>query len=82
MWWVRMDPRGLTVICDVGAAQFEDGTIKCEKKNKRTTECDKSTVTCDVSTALCETGTIKCEEKKKGTTECDKSIVTCDVSTA
>ena len=39
--------------------------MKCEKKNKRTTECDKSTVTCDVSTALCEIGTIKCEEKKK-----------------
>ena len=39
--------------------------MKCEKKNKRITECDKSSVTCDVSTALCEIGTIKCEEKKK-----------------
>ena len=52
------------------------------EKNKRTTECDKSTITYDVSTAFCETGTIKCEEKKnKRIAECDKSIVTCDVGT-
>ena len=35
-----------------------------EKKNKGTTECDKSSVTYHVSTAFCETGTIKCEGKK------------------
>ena len=35
------------------------------KKNKGTTECDKSTVTCDVGTAQFEDGIIKCEEKKK-----------------
>ena len=40
-------------------AQCEDGTIKCEKKNKETTECEKSTVTCDVGVAQCEDGTIK-----------------------
>ena len=33
------------------------------KKNKGTTECDKSTIICDVGTAQCETGTIKCEKK-------------------
>ena len=30
-----------------------------EKKNKETTECEKSTVTCDVGVAQCEDGTIK-----------------------
>ena len=51
------------------------------KKNKGTTECNKSTVTYDVSTTLCETGTIKCEKKKKVTTKCVKSTVTHDVGT-
>ena len=37
------------------------------KKNKRTTEYDKSIDTCDINTTLYETGTIKCEEKKKET---------------
>ena len=32
-----------------------------EKKNKGTTECDKSTVTYDVGTAQCEDDTIKCD---------------------
>ena len=26
-------------------------TIKCEKKNKGTTKCDKRTITCDIGTA-------------------------------
>ena len=38
------------VTCNVGIVQFENYTIKCEKKNKGTTECDKSIVTCDVGT--------------------------------
>ena len=54
-----------SVTCDIGTAQFENGIIKCEKKNMSTTECGKSMVKCDVSTVLCETGTIKCEEKKR-----------------
>ena len=33
------------------------------KKNKRTTECDKSTVTYDIDIAQCENNTIKCEKK-------------------
>ena len=40
-----------TVTCDVDIAQCEDGTIKCEEKNKGTTECDKNTVTGDIGTA-------------------------------
>ena len=34
------------------------------RKNKGTTECDKSTVIYDIGTAQCEAGIIKCEEKK------------------
>ena len=30
-----------TITCNVGTAQCEDGTIKCEKKNKGTTKCGK-----------------------------------------
>ena len=33
------------------------------KKNKGTTECDKSIITYDVGTTQCEDGTIKCEKK-------------------
>ena len=36
-----------------------------EKKNKGTTEFDKTTVTCDVGTAQYEDGSIKFEKKKK-----------------
>ena len=39
------------------------------RKNKGTTECDKSTVTCDVGIAQYENGIIKCEKKKKGITK-------------
>ena len=49
--------------CHVGTAQFEDDTIKCEKKILSTTECDKSTIKCDVSIIQCDNGTIKCENK-------------------
>ena len=31
------------------------------RKNKGTTECEKSTITCNVSTTQCEDGTIKCD---------------------
>ena len=34
------------------------------RKNRETTECDKSTVTCDVGIAQREDGTAKCEKKK------------------
>ena len=48
-----------------GIAQCEDDNIKYEKKNKRTTKCDKSIVTYDVDSAQCEDETIKYEGKKK-----------------
>ena len=51
-----------TVTYDVGTAQCEDRTVKCEKKNKGTTECDKRTVTCNIGTTQCENRTIKCED--------------------
>ena len=52
------------VTYDDGTAQYEDETVKCEKKkSKRTTECEKKTVTCDVRTAQCEDGTIICDKK-------------------
>ena len=41
----------ITVTCDVGTAQYEDRTIKCEKKSKWTIKCEKRTVTCDIGTA-------------------------------
>ena len=34
------------------------------RKNKGTTECDKSTVTCNIGIAQCENNTIECEKKK------------------
>ena len=49
--------------CDVNTTQCEDGTIKCEKKIKEITECDKSTVICDIGTAQYEDGTINYEKK-------------------
>ena len=37
-----------TITCDVETTQYEDGTVKCEKKSKGTTKCEKRIVTCDV----------------------------------
>ena len=37
--------------------------MRKKKKNKRTTECDKSTITYDIGTTQYEAGTIKCEKK-------------------
>ena len=52
-----------TITCDVGIAQCKNETIKCEKKSKETTKCEKRTITCDVEIAQCEHGTVKCEKK-------------------
>ena len=51
------------VKCDIEIAQYKDGIVKYEKKNKGTTECDKITITYDVGTAQCEDETVKCEKK-------------------
>ena len=37
--------------------------VKCEKKNKGTTKCNKRIVICDVRTAQYEDRTVKCEKK-------------------
>ena len=47
-WTTKHDKS--TVKCDFDTAQFEDGTIKCQKKKKSITECGKNTVICDVDT--------------------------------
>ena len=52
------------------------------KKNKGTTECDKSSITCNVDTTQYEDEAMKNEKKKKWTTKYDKSTVKCDVDTA
>ena len=50
--------------CEVGIAQCENETIKCEKKkSKETTKCEKRTVTCDVRIVQCKDETVKCEKK-------------------
>ena len=53
-----------TVTCDIGTTQYEDGTVKCEKKVRESLNVIKKTVTCDIETAQCEDGTAKCENKK------------------
>ena len=52
-----------SITCDICTAQYENGTIKCEKKNKGTTKYDKSSITCDTDTRQCEDGIIKFEKK-------------------
>ena len=41
----------ITVTCDVDTAQYDDRTVKCEKKNKGTTKCGKSTFISNVGIA-------------------------------
>ena len=44
--------------------QCEDGTVRCEEKNKGTAKCDKRIVTRDIKTAQCENGTVKCRSEQ------------------
>ena len=57
---IQCDKRA--VIRDIGTAQCEDRTVKCEKKSKGTTKYEKN-VTCDVGIAQCEDEIVKCEKK-------------------
>ena len=41
----------IMVIFKIFTILIKNETVKCEKKNKGTTKCDKRTVTCDVGTA-------------------------------
>ena len=52
-----------TVTCDIGIVQCENRTVKCGKKSKGTTKCEKRTVMYDVGIAPCELGTVKYEKK-------------------
>ena len=38
------------VRCDIGTVQYDDGTVKCEKKKQGTTEYEKITIKSDVGT--------------------------------
>ena len=40
-----------TVTCDVETAQYENWTVKCEKKVRKPLNVRKKNVTCDVGTA-------------------------------
>ena len=50
---VRKKSKGTTqcdkriVICNVGTAQCENETVKCEKKSNGTTKCEDGTVKCE-----------------------------------
>ena len=77
-----------TITCDVETTQYEDGTVKCEKKSKGTTQCDKRTITCvkNRADAMLELFNMTMEpsnlrKKNKGTTICDKRTVKCDIET-
>ena len=49
--------------CDVELHNVTIKSSNMKKKNKGTTECDKSTVPCNVNTAQYKDDTIKCEKK-------------------
>ena len=74
--------RKKTVTCDIGIAQYEDGIIKCEKKSKGTTKCEKKKllyVMLELHNVRMEPSNMK--KKSKKTTKCKKRIVTWDVET-
>ena len=52
----------IMVIFKIFTILIKNETVKCEKKNKGTTKCDKRIVTCDIGTTQCENRTIKCED--------------------
>ena len=45
-----------TITCDVETAQYEDGTVKCEKKVREPPNVTKKIIICDVGTTQCEDG--------------------------
>ena len=75
--------------CDIRTAQWDDGTVKCEKKIKEPPNVIKKTVTCDKRTVTCNKNRTNAmlillnitmepsnlRKKNKGTTICDKRIV-------
>ena len=69
------------VTCDVGIAQYENGTIKCEKKIKVKLNVRK--IRLKVMLVLLNvTIELSIARKKDWTTKRDKSTITCDFDTA
>ena len=59
-----------------GTSSGENGTIKCEKKNTGTIECDKSMVTPMLVLYPMWWWTVKCEKNNNnGPTKCEKSTI-------
>ena len=70
-----------TVTCDVGIAQFHNGTVKCKEKLKYYQIWEKyDQIWCWYCSMW--QWNYQMWEKNKWTTKCDKSTVTCDVVTA
>ena len=70
-----------TVTCDVETAQYENETVKCEKKVKESLNVKKN---CHMWYWNYTMWGWNCQmwEKSKETTQCDKRTVTCDVGIA
>ena len=73
---IKCDKR--TVTGNVGTAQYEDETTKCEKKKR-----EPLNVTKKLSHVMLKLHNMRMKpsnvRKNKGTIKCDKRIVTCDV---
>ena len=69
------------VRCDIGIIQYDDGTVKCEKKNRVPPNMKKlqSKVMLVLANVIMELSNMR---KKQDTTECDKCIVRCNAGTA
>ena len=64
--WGKKKPLNVTkVLLNVSTAKCNNRTIKYEKKNKRSTKCDKSIVTCNVGIAQYEDRTVNMKKKKE-----------------
>ena len=76
--------------CDIRTAQWDDGTVKCEKKIKEPPNVIKKTVTCNKNRTnamlillniTMEPSNLRKKKKNKGTTICDKRTVKCYIGT-
>ena len=63
-----------TTQSDVRTTQYENVTVKCEKKSKGTTKCEKKIVTYDVGTAQYENEAVKCERKVRESLNVKKEL--------
>ena len=70
-----------TVTYDVNTTQYEDDTIKCEKKIRESPNVTKVQLYVMLVLYNMRTVASNVRKKNKGTIECDKSTITCDVNT-